>query len=149
MRASKLSNPLVHSRVHMRAAAASTAALAPTALQATGPHVHACVHMHVLLLLQAAAWHPPPRVQASRVMRFIRMARLLKVVKMMRLPRVLKQLEELIGRAVLSMTSFIVIGLLSIHWMACIFWFVGSLEHRKGDSWIHRYNLLHSSDSVQ
>ena len=90
----------------------------------------------------------PGLLQASRVVRFARMARMLKVVKLLRLPRVLKHLEDMIGRAVLSILSFVVIGLLMMHWMACLFWFVGSLS-AGNDSWIGRYSLNSATDSAK
>ena len=75
---------------------------------------------------------------------------MLKVVKMLRLPRVLKQLEELVGRAALNILSLVIIALMMMHWTACAFWFVGSLNGGSSSSnWIAENKLNEASESVK
>jgi hypothetical protein len=79
--------------------------------------------------------------QATKVMRVAKITRLLKVVKMLRLPLLMQQLEEIVGRALLRMVSFITAALMLIHWVACIFYAVSSIHPHQKSTWINASNL--------
>jgi hypothetical protein len=85
--------------------------------------------------------HAAGCAQATKVMRVAKITRLLKVVKMLRLPLLMQQLEEIVGRALLRMVSFITAAMMLIHWVACIFYAVSSIHPNQKTTWIYQSHL--------
>ena len=92
------------------------------------------------------------RLKNLKALRIIRLLRLFKLLRIVRASRIFRRIESgvEIDYASLDLTKFLVMVIMSVHWMACAFSLVQYVEDSP-HSWMHFYygpNVLNPRESI-